>query len=948
LVGRDREVSALRELLVRATGGEGFAAVVRAEPGGGKTRLALEARAAAEEMGMAVLWGAASEATSEVPLLPLAEALNNALTAEAIERLQLRMRPAHRLAAMVVPSLFPDQEPPEHLDDAAKPALFEALLAVLSLLGDGRGSLLVLDDAHWADSATRQLLGHWAARAPHAPLALVITWRDGAAGESLAALLRTPATVELALAPLRRADVARLGAEIMGAPARADLVAEVVERSAGNPFAVAELFAAALRSDLDDELPRSVRDAVLGRARGLLPDDLRVLEAGAVLSGEFEAAIVAVVAGVAPGDAVAALGRLSGRGLLEAAARSRFSFRHALVAAAVRSEMGEADTRAVHGRAAAILTEKGAPPAELAYHLFAAGAAEKAVPFAIAAAQEAERQGANAEASRLYERAADNLDAGGERGELLERAAWNALVAFEILRARELAERSIPWLTETGRATGRARATLSQTLQRLGDVEGAREERRKALAELAGAPPSPDLAHVLMMVAAELMALWEVEEAMALAERSVAVAEAVGDERSLMMARGVIGTCLAQLGRFDEAISILDETTEWALGHRLYMPSLAGVANSCTARTMSLRGRDALDLLQGLDEDRRALLSPELHRVEAQVLAYVAGPREVLAAVAACAVTAMPLDTSRMALFRALALLELDRAADAIELLDRTQTDPGVRHTRLRVALQARVAEGLGSQAVEEAREALDAPLVFPIWTVGAEAAVEALLATGEERNAIAALRARRGEADEGDPWWRLAWARVHLAEDPNAAAGDAAAAAERFHEAGYPWDEGRAGLVLASALRSASDDEGARTALRSVLGTAKEHGIEHHARLAREGLAALGDAGDTITRDRIRGILESLDDTTRVPAGLRAQLTRGIEELVAAGGREGEAGTILRDYYVKKVGSQEVVAERHYLTRPTFYRRLHLGWELLASRLGPLDEAPTGSARER
>ena len=76
--------------------------------------------------------------------------------------------------------------------------------------------------------------------------------------------------------------------------------------------------------------------------------------------------------------------------------------------------------------------------------------------------------------------------------------------------------------------------------------------------------------------------------------------------------------------------------------------------------------------------------------------------------------------------------------------------------------------------------------------------------------------------------------------------------------------------------------------------------------------------------------------------------MIRALDELVAAGGREGEAGTILRDYYVKKVGSQEVVAERHFLTRPTFYRRLHLGWELLASRLGPLDGTPTGSARGR
>lgn len=159
LIGREGELAELRALLERACGGQGGTALIVAEPGGGKTRLAAEARALADETGMVTLWGTASEATSAIPLLPLAQALNNILDNETLGTIRPRLRPAHGVIAIIAPALFPDQGPRGHLEEAGKPALFEALIDVLKMVAAKAGTLIVLDDAQWADPTTHRRSG---------------------------------------------------------------------------------------------------------------------------------------------------------------------------------------------------------------------------------------------------------------------------------------------------------------------------------------------------------------------------------------------------------------------------------------------------------------------------------------------------------------------------------------------------------------------------------------------------------------------------------------------------------------------------------------------------------------------------------------------------------------------------------------------------------------------
>jgi hypothetical protein len=166
---------------------------------------------------------------------------------------------------------------------------------------------------------------------------------------------------------------------------------------------------------------------------------------------------------------------------------------------------------------------------------------------------------------------------------------------------------------------------------------------------------------------------------------------------------------------------------------------------------------------------------------------------------------------------------------------------------------------------------------------------------------------------------------------------------------AGLRHEEARSRLALAEVLAEAGRVEAAQTELRSALDGAESRGAALEARLARQALARLGSR--TVTAEVVKEALEALHrprelagaalgrllglDAEASGARLHSLLAAEVERLAASPeGREREAGQLLRDYYVRRVGSQEVVADRLHLTRATFYRRLHLGWTLLVDRL--------------
>lgn len=161
LVGRDQQLFALEDALLAAHGGEARFLALCGEAGLGKTRLASELAKRGHRLGWAVLWGACSEAELSLPYLPLVEALGNYLSLQDIERLARSLGPAGRELAQLFPQLGGDEVIVPVGDPAqAKLRLFEAVVTLLRVVAQDQGLLLVVEDVHWADSATRELLDH--------------------------------------------------------------------------------------------------------------------------------------------------------------------------------------------------------------------------------------------------------------------------------------------------------------------------------------------------------------------------------------------------------------------------------------------------------------------------------------------------------------------------------------------------------------------------------------------------------------------------------------------------------------------------------------------------------------------------------------------------------------------------------------------------------------------
>jgi DNA-binding CsgD family transcriptional regulator/tetratricopeptide (TPR) repeat protein len=376
LLERDEQLRAAGGYLADAASGHGRLVFVGGEAGVGKTAFVEELAAGADAL---VATGWCDGSATPPPLGPLVDMLAD----------------------------LPVGTWPE---DASRSQLFANVLAALRHPPGGRPYLVVVEDAHWADEATLDLVRHLARRV-HACSALVmVTYRpeDTAPGDGLRVLLGDTAsatgTRRIDLSPLTAEGVARLAAE-HGVEDVADLHAV----TGGNPFFVTEVLAS-------QGLPQTVRDAVLARVSRLGEDGQRGLELVGLAGSRAE---VDLVAGLLH-DGLTALDEPLARGLLRRSGDDVL-FRHELARLAVVGEIPSGRAVHLHRRLLVALTERGAAPSRLAHHAEASGDGPAVLVHARAAAADAAVLGAHREASRQYERAlrhAGDLPA-GERAQLL-------------------------------------------------------------------------------------------------------------------------------------------------------------------------------------------------------------------------------------------------------------------------------------------------------------------------------------------------------------------------------------------------------------------------------------------------------------------------------------------------------------------------------------------------
>lgn len=363
LIGREREQARLRSLLNRTTEGEGGVALIRGEAGIGKTSIARWLIDLARSEGCTCLHGRAHSHGSLISYGPLVEALGREFRrydAETVAALTDRIAGLSTL----LPGLVHEPELPSVPDELALTRTLEAIRATLVRLAAARPVILSVDDVQWADAATLRALSYVAGELDGAPILLVLTLREGEDAarpdvrNTMAAVRRVAQVDELAPSRLDATEVARLLESLTDGPVRADIVAEVVRRSAGTP-----LFVEALGQELLDrgvgpfidrgdrvEPPTAIDDAIRERFDGLDPTARRVLVAVSLSSGAIGLDQVQAVTGFDDDAADLAVVELRTRGLISVAddAALTVEVAHPVIAEVVENTLSPLDRAKQH------------------------------------------------------------------------------------------------------------------------------------------------------------------------------------------------------------------------------------------------------------------------------------------------------------------------------------------------------------------------------------------------------------------------------------------------------------------------------------------------------------------------------------------------------------------------------------------------------------------------
>jgi len=443
-VGRVEELHVLEAARVRVADGDPAVVLVGGEAGVGKTRLVAELTARCAADGIRVLvGGCVPVGDGALPYAPVVEALRGLLGDVGVAAVRELVGPSWPELARLLPALGEPRAGGGPPDQAAQARLFELLLGLLGRLCEETPLVLVVEDLHWADRSTRDLLAFLVRNLRRERVLLVVTYRSDETGRArlgpfLAELDRAGPVDRIELPRFQRPEVAAQLTGILGEAPAADLVEATFARSEGNPFFTEELLEAVRAGSR--ELPMTLRDLLLGRITGLPEPARHVLGVAAVAGRPLSHRLLAAVAGLDEPRLDGALRAAVDHQLLVTRhGEDGYGFRHALLQEVVYADLLPGERARVHAALAAALTAQpgwaggtsATVAAELAYHWEAAGDLERALPAAVQAGTAAERSVALAEAHRHYERALQLWDRVPRAAELvsvdqttlLERAA---------------------------------------------------------------------------------------------------------------------------------------------------------------------------------------------------------------------------------------------------------------------------------------------------------------------------------------------------------------------------------------------------------------------------------------------------------------------------------------------------------------------------------------------
>ncbi|MGE5748369.1 MAG: ATP-binding protein, partial [Gemmatimonas sp.] len=630
LIGRDAPLSAGFNTLERARSAHGSTLLVSGEAGIGKSRFLRALVEKAHSLGFVALQGACFEADRAHPYAPVLD-LVRVLSATASPTLAGHyFAPASAELVTLFPelrSVFPDTSPIAAFDpEEERRRLFHSFTEAISALGRVQPVLLVIEDVHWSDDATLDLILHLARRINSERIALVLTFRSDEVGPRLTRLLadfdRARCASEVGLRPLGVPEVSMMLQSIFGVQVAfgSPFATALHGFTEGNPFFIEEMLKALLvAGDLERangawharplehlRVPRTATEAVARRLAGLTEEARGVASIAAVAGRRFDFGLLQMLTHHDEAELLSLVKELVNAQLVVEESADRFAFRHALTREAMRGRLLARERIALHRAIADVLEESTVSASdrddELAYHTFEAEMWNSARHYALRAAARAVSLRAPREALQHFERAVAATANAGHRPDSSLLAARGR--AHEILGAFPQANDDFGSALDAAREVGDKRAEWV-ALHALGmlwsarDYQRAGEYRREAL-DAARAIGEPTLiAHSLNRIGNWFVNREDPHSGIPYHDEALAIFEQSGDRRGvvetvdlLAMAHHIAGAQHTAAPLYERAVDLFTELEDKrGLTNALATLSVCGPSYHASAGPVALTAR---------------------------------------------------------------------------------------------------------------------------------------------------------------------------------------------------------------------------------------------------------------------------------------------------------------------------------------------------------------------
>ncbi|WP_281274023.1 ATP-binding protein [Sphaerisporangium album] len=608
-VGREDELRTLSEAFEQARKEAASAVLLGGEAGGGKTRLVTRFADEAACAGAHVLAGGCVELSTEgLAYAPFTAALRQLVKEMGATEVAALLPDG---AARDLARLLPEFGEPSGDPETGRARLFEQFLTLLIRLAERRAVILVIEDIHWADRSSRDLIAFLSRNLRTSPVLMILTYRSDELHRQhplrpvLAELGRVDGVVRLDLPRLSKPEVAAQIAGILGDTPEFALVEQVYQRSEGIP-----LFVEALMEREDDcNVPESLHDLIIGSVERLPEETQRVLRVAAAGGNRVGHRLLRAVTDLSDVDLENALRPAIARNVIQVADGGTYVFRHALIREAVHEEMLPGEHNRIHARFAEEIDRdrKLVPPGraaiEIAHHWYSA----RDHLWALISAWEASGKAANAfaytEQIQLLERVLalwDRVPDAAERinvdqTTILEMASEAAVISGETDRGLKFVKGALAELDETVEPERVAhllvrRSQLKTDKGRRGGLEDLRYAERLV-------PwPGYTRAHVLTKLGSFLMFTNQTAEGSALTNEALAIARDIGDEclEAELLTNLALGQSLT--GDLEAAYRTNERAAEIGRGLRTARIVLRALANNVDSLDNLGRSEQAVEL----------------------------------------------------------------------------------------------------------------------------------------------------------------------------------------------------------------------------------------------------------------------------------------------------------------------------------------------------------------